>query len=115
MKPGFCGKCCYLSITEEEQNKLKPKPDHICNKFNIKLYHFNYHPNILRCNRCLLVPGLVYSNVVKNSFGEPGVVYSFEDDDRKLTGSQYSMYIPKDIRRGRNGEEWLFGGRPRYV
>ena len=35
MKLGFCGECCYLSITEKEQNEIRPKPEHICNKYNL--------------------------------------------------------------------------------
>ncbi len=84
MKPGFCGECYYLSITEKEQDKLKPKPEHICNKFNVKLYHFIYHPKILRCNRCLLVPERVYSSEVTNSFGDPGVIV-----ERVICGQKY--------------------------
>ena len=87
MKPGFCGECGYLSITEKEQDKLKPKPEHICNKFNVKLYHFIYHPKITRCNQCLLVPDRVYSSKVKNSFGEPGVIVERAVYEQKYVGS----------------------------
>jgi len=75
MFQGFCKNCYYLSITEDEQNKLKPKPYHICLKHNLKLYHMvygvNWHPEIPKCEKCLLAYGYVYSREVKNSFGEP--------------------------------------------
>lgn len=115
MKLGFCGECCYLSVTEEEQNEIRPKPEHVCNKYNVKLYHLTYHPRLLRCYQCVLHPGLIYSDVIKNSFGEPGIVYNSSGCCRDLTGSQYSMYNQKDVCRRINGEEWLFGGRPEYA
>lgn len=115
MNPGFCGECCYLSITEEEQNKIRPTPEHICNKYNVKLYHLIYHPKILRCNQCVLHPGLIYSDVIKNSFGEPGIVYNSSECCRDETGSHYSMYNPKDVCHKINGEDWLFGGRPEHA
>jgi len=46
--------CRFLSITEEEQNKLKPKPNHICLKYNTRVKHVIYHPRLMRCRECLM-------------------------------------------------------------
>ncbi len=79
MSQGFCITCAYLSITEKEQDEIRPKQDHLCKKYNIKLYHMrygvNWHPEIPKCDKCLLVYNYIYSSDIKNSFGEPGVVY----------------------------------------
>ncbi len=81
MSRGFCKNCSYLNITEDEQTKLKGKgyPDHICQKYNVKLYHMaygvNWHPEIHKCEQCLLTFNYVYSREVKNSFCEPRVIY----------------------------------------
>lgn len=32
-----CNKCVHINITEREQTELKE--DHICQKYNIKLFH----------------------------------------------------------------------------
>lgn len=82
MSRGFCKDCAYLNITEHEQNQLKGKsyPDHICLKYDVKLHHMvygvNWHPEIPKCDKCLLTYGYVYSRYVKNSFGEPAVIYN---------------------------------------
>jgi len=49
----FCNECRFLSITEKEQDKLKEKPDHICEKYDVKLVHLQFHPKILKCHECL--------------------------------------------------------------
>lgn len=76
---GFCKTCAHLSITEEEQSKLKSGPDHICKRYNKRLYHMqygtNWHPEIPKCDECLLTSNYVYSSEIKNSFGEPAVIY----------------------------------------
>lgn len=45
----------------------------------MKLHHMaygvNWHPEIPKCDRCLLTSGYVYSRHVQNSFGEPAVIY----------------------------------------
>jgi hypothetical protein len=52
--PSFCSELCgYLNYTEEEQNKLKNKPNHICLKYNKRLKHLQYHPKIVRCDECI--------------------------------------------------------------
>lgn len=51
----FCPvRCEYLSITEEEQNIRKDKPNHICLKYNQRVKHGAYHPRLIRCNECVL-------------------------------------------------------------
>lgn len=50
----FCPSHCeYLSITEEEQNKIRPKPDHICLKYNQRVKHGAYHPALMKCVECM--------------------------------------------------------------
>lgn len=85
MSQGFCKECAYLNITEDEQNQIKNQlkgkyyPDHICLKYDMKLYHLaygvNWHPEIHKCEKCPLAYGYVYSRHVKNSFGEPAVIF----------------------------------------
>lgn len=43
--------CEYLSLKEIDQ-KDKTKP-HMCNKFNVKLYHKQAHPNLIKCKECV--------------------------------------------------------------
>lgn len=51
----FCPAGCeYLSITEEEQNKLQDKPDHICLKYDKRVKHGAYHPLLFRCRECVV-------------------------------------------------------------
>ncbi len=79
MGNGFCKNCTYLSITEEEQSKLSTNPDHICKKYNVKLYHMkygvNWHPEIPKCDECKLAYNYIYSSNVRNSFGEVSVIF----------------------------------------
>jgi len=53
----FCDNCEFLNITEEEQDKLSNivgyKLNHICKEYGTKLYHNDYHPNIVRCDECI--------------------------------------------------------------
>ncbi len=48
----YCDDCKHLSITEEEQNKLTPKPDHICLKLNMRIKHFDSHPRLPKPAEC---------------------------------------------------------------
>ena len=45
--------CKYLNITELEQNKLPGKPDHRCLKWNKRLIHGVFHPELIRCQECI--------------------------------------------------------------
>lgn len=47
----FCNGCEYLKNTEEEQ-KQNRNLSHICLKYKRKLFHLNYHPNILKLATC---------------------------------------------------------------
>ena len=50
----FCPDVCtYLSCTESEQNKVRPKSDHICLKYNVRVKHEIFHPKIMRCKMCI--------------------------------------------------------------
>lgn len=50
----FCpGQCEYLSITEEEQDKIRQKQDHICLKYNQRVKHGAYHPLLMKCVECM--------------------------------------------------------------
>ncbi len=49
---GFCGECEHLSITEFLQDKLNPKPPHICNKYKRILVHGVLHPHLPRLAEC---------------------------------------------------------------
>ena len=51
----FCSKNCeHLSITEEEQNTVNTKPDHICLKYNQRVKHGAYHPLLMKCVECMV-------------------------------------------------------------
>lgn len=47
----FCPSfCLYLNPTEEDQSHLKEP--HFCSKYNKRLFHQGYHPNIVCCKEC---------------------------------------------------------------
>ncbi len=45
----FCNECNFLSVTEKNQKRGE---DHICKKYDKKLYHKLSHPLIHRCIEC---------------------------------------------------------------
>lgn len=108
MSQGFCKECYYLNITEEEQNKIKNQlkgkyyPDHICLKHDMKLHHMeygvNYHPEIPKCDKCLLAYGYFYSRKLKNSFGKPAAVFvctaKWDYNDKKREFGMRLAYSP---------------------
>jgi myo-inositol-1-phosphate synthase len=50
----FCGKCEFLSLTEEEQNRSENKlKDHVCIKYKKRVTHNEYHPHICRLSICI--------------------------------------------------------------
>ena len=58
MNEKFCDdNCIYLSCNERFQNVHynvnKERPPHMCKKYKKKLYHWEYHPNICKCDECL--------------------------------------------------------------
>lgn len=53
MKPKFCpSNCIHLDLDEEEQNQVGSKYDHWCDKYKSRLFHFSFHPNIVRHESC---------------------------------------------------------------
>ena len=51
----FCpDNCHHLNITEKEQNEkgTKEHPIHVCKKFERRLSHGHYHPNLIRLDEC---------------------------------------------------------------
>jgi hypothetical protein len=50
----FCkDDCKYLSITEEQQQIVGSKKNpHICTKYNYRVYHMQYHPQLVRLGKC---------------------------------------------------------------
>ena len=53
--PRFCPpKCPHLNLTEEDQDNLPEgaRGIHVCNKFEKRLYHGHYHPNIIKPDEC---------------------------------------------------------------
>jgi len=53
MYTDYCGENCqYLNISEKDQNLYSRKPDHRCHKYNVRLYHLRFHPNIVKCRAC---------------------------------------------------------------
>jgi hypothetical protein len=56
MKIKFCCPDCeFLSITEMEQNNIKDgnKESHICKKYNKRLVHGIYHPELVKLDECI--------------------------------------------------------------
>lgn len=49
----YCGDCIYLSLSEAEQNKTKPKLPHRCMFYRKRVLHQHHHPHILRLYDCL--------------------------------------------------------------
>ena len=54
----FCyDACAYLSITEAQQDKIGSKtgkkPPHFCRKYFQQVKHFEYHPRLVACDKCL--------------------------------------------------------------
>lgn len=47
--------CPELSLTEYDQDRMKDgrKIPHMCNMFNIRLQHGIYHPELVKCDKCL--------------------------------------------------------------
>lgn len=51
----FCDNCEHLSITENEQHRLKMRDhvvDHMCNKYKVRVMHLGFHPHIVPCEQC---------------------------------------------------------------
>ncbi len=49
----FCPvECEFLFPKEYEQSKNIGKASHICTKYNKRVIHGGYHPNILKCDEC---------------------------------------------------------------
>lgn len=58
----YCDSCKCLSLTEEEQQMTQKintdsSLDHICLKYNTKLYHLSRHPHITRDGHCVKEDG----------------------------------------------------------
>lgn len=54
----FCPRDCkYLSLTEKRQRELKNITGidsvHLCNKYNIRLFHLSREPDLYRCGECI--------------------------------------------------------------
>jgi hypothetical protein len=53
METRFCPETCrYLSLTEEKQQETGNNNYHRCLLYCKRLYHQEYHPNIVRLNMC---------------------------------------------------------------
>jgi hypothetical protein len=49
----FCFHSCkFLSITEHEQNRLKTKEPHICERYNKHIKHNGFHPSLPMLSEC---------------------------------------------------------------
>lgn len=51
----FCPRDCdQLNITEKEQDEkgTVEHPGHVCKKFERRLYHGHYHPDLIRLDEC---------------------------------------------------------------
>ncbi len=53
----FCGKCPYLEINEDIQDKYFLKIGfrlpHVCGKYNKRVLHSGHHPKIVRLKECI--------------------------------------------------------------
>lgn len=60
-RPRFCPENCdQLNITEAEQELSGSRNPtfHVCKKFEKRLYHGQYHPDLIRLNECYYDGGL---------------------------------------------------------
>ena len=52
----YCDDCMYLSMTEKKQNRLRALDEknlfHVCEIYEMRLYHYNAHPHIIRYKEC---------------------------------------------------------------
>ena len=52
----FCGNCEHLNFTETgqaiEYENTGKQPAHICNKYNERVTHRDYRPNLLKLSQC---------------------------------------------------------------
>lgn len=49
----YCHECMWLKPTEKEQNTMKIKPNHFCNKFKKVVLHGEHHPNLPKLEECI--------------------------------------------------------------
>lgn len=52
-----CNKCKHINFTEDEQHSICKSVDHICSKYNRRVFHRSqnphiYHEHIYPCNEC---------------------------------------------------------------
>lgn len=52
MDNDFCDNCQFLSITENDQQKINNKLPHRCTLFNVDLLHGDMHPKLLKLDLC---------------------------------------------------------------
>lgn len=64
----LCGECEHLDPTEREQSKKKEP--HFCNKYKVRVYHREYHPEIHKCSVCVNEMNIIkFSNINENNYG----------------------------------------------
>lgn len=53
-----CNDCKYISLTEEQQRRLKLNHvDHVCTLLNKRVMHLGHHPRLPRLEDCPLSKG----------------------------------------------------------
>lgn len=48
----YCGNCRFLNVTEEQQLKMRIKPNHFCKKFKKVVLHGDEHPELPKLDEC---------------------------------------------------------------
>ena len=78
-----------------------------------------WHPEINKCDKCLLTYNYIYSPNIKNSFGEPGVIYVNLDSWIDGPYREEYMAIPNEKLFGfetySERHMRLLGGRREYM
>lgn len=54
----YCGDCKFLNPTEEQQSKMRIKPNHFCKKFKKVVLHGDQHPNLPKFEECITISTL---------------------------------------------------------
>ena len=51
----FCNQDCgYLQPNEYEQDAMRLKKPHMCKLYNAQVRHGRHHPDIMKCEKCML-------------------------------------------------------------
>lgn len=53
MNNKYCGNCSGLNVTEEQQLKMRIKPNHFCKRFKKVVLHRDEYPKLPKLDECI--------------------------------------------------------------